>query len=461
MDTRLDRFFSALRNKKVLVIGIGISNTPVIELLAHKGVSVTVCDKKSRDRLGDVCVRLESWGARLLVGEDYPRQFDADLIIRAPGVYYNSPMLLEARRRGIAVTSEMELFFDFCPCPVYAVTGSEGKTTTASVTAALLEKQGKLVHLGGNIGRCLFGDIESIAPNDVAVAELSSFQLISMRRSPDVAALLNISPNHLDIHPSMDEYICAKKNIFLHQNAFGRCVLNADNPITASFASECRGDVLTFSRLRRPERGMYFDGESIYYVRSGDRQKIVDAADITIPGLHNIENYMAAFASVWGAVDIDVMRAVASSFKGVEHRMEFVRELNGVRYYNDSIATSPTRVIAGLRVFRGGVVLIAGGYDKKIPFEPLAGPVCETCKAVILTGDTSEKISAAITSCPEFNPEKLKILFCSDLSAAVFEARKIAEPGDTVTLSPACASFDRYANFEERGNDFKKIVKEL
>ncbi len=461
MDNRLDAFFARLRSKKVFVIGIGVSNTPLIKLLLKKGVPVTVCDKKDAAALGSICDEIRSWGAKLLIGSDYPETFDADVIIRAPGVYFDLPALVAARKNGAVVTSEMELFFDYCPCPIYAVTGSDGKTTTTSIIAECLTKQGKLVHLGGNIGRCLFDKVEEMSHNDIAVVELSSFQLMSMRKSPDVAVVTNVNPNHLDIHKDMNEYITSKKNLFLHQNAFGRCVLNAENEITRSFASETRGQTVFFSSLKKVDNGVYLKDGKLVHVTNGEEEEIMAADEILLPGTHNMENYMAVFAAVWGVVDVKVMAEIARTFKGVEHREEFVRELDGVRYYNDSIATTPTRTIAALNALKKNVILIGGGYDKKIPFEPLGKPVVDTCKAVILFGDTSKKMGDAITAAPGYSAEKVPILYVGNMFEAVQKARSLAKSGDFVTLSPACASFDRYPNYETRGEEYKTLVKKL
>ncbi|HOP11842.1 MAG TPA: UDP-N-acetylmuramoyl-L-alanine--D-glutamate ligase [Oscillospiraceae bacterium] len=461
MDNRLDAFFAKLRSKKVVIIGIGVSNTPLIKLLLKKGVPVTVCDKKDADALGQICDEIRSWGAKLLIGDEYPEQFDADVIIRAPGVYFDSPALVAARKRGVVVTSEMELFFDYCPCPIYAVTGSDGKTTTTSIIAECLTKQGKLVHLGGNIGRCLFDKVEEMSHNDIAVVELSSFQLMSMRKSPDVAVVTNMNPNHLDIHKDMNEYITAKKNIYLHQNAFGRCVLNAENAITRSFAGEVRGQTAFFSSSNPVENGVYLKDGKLVHVTNGEEEEIMAADEILLPGTHNAENYMAAFAAVWGVVDVKVMSEIARTFKGVEHREEFVRELDGVKYYNDSIATTPTRTIAALNALKQNVILIGGGYDKKIPFEPLGKPVADTCKAVILFGDTAKKIGDTITATPGYNAEKTPIFYVGNMFEAVQKAHSLAKSGDFVTLSPACASFDRYPNYETRGEEYKTLVNKL
>ena len=451
-------FFQSLRGKRVTFCGIGRSHLPLMDLFLEKGAVVSARDKRTREQLGEQGDQLEAKGVKLLLGEDYLQNLDEDIIFRTPGMKYHLPQLEEARARGQAVTSEMEVFFQLCPCKIYAVTGSDGKTTTTSIIAELLKAQGKTVHLGGNIGNPLLPEIETIAPEDVAVVELSSFQLISMRESPDVAVVTNLSPNHLDVHKDMQEYIDAKKNILLHQGALSRTVLNAGNEITAGFAPEVRGDCWMFRRGAPVERGVWCDGESIYV----HGEKLLEVSQIKIPGWHNVENYMAAIAAVWGDVEPQTIRHVAETFAGVEHRAEFVRELGGVKYYNDSIATSPTRVISGmLSLFPQKILMIAGGYDKHIPFEPLGPAVCDKVKTLILLGSTAQKIQDAVMAAPQYREGCPEILRVETMEEAVAAAAAHAQPGDIVSLSPACAAFDLYPNFEVRGRHFKEIVNKL
>ena len=395
------------------------------------------------------------------MGDGYLNNLNVDIIFRTPGMNYFLPELTEARKKGIVVTSEMEVFFDLCPCKIFAVTGSDGKTTTTTLIATMLKEQGYNVHLGGNIGTPLLPIIEEIGENDIAVAELSSFQLISMRKSPDVSVVTNVAPNHLDVHKTMDEYIDAKKNIFMHQNAFTRTILNADNEITASFADEVRGTLSYFSYNSPVSRGAYLDGDDICVADKNGVVKIMNKHEIRIPGEHNVENYLAAISAVWGYVDVETIVKVAREFGGVEHRIEFVREKDGVKYYNDSIATSPTRTIAGLKAFNQKLIVLAGGYDKHIPFEPLAPYAVEKIKVLILTGPTADAIEKAIRSDKNFDNCGMKILRSESLEQSVKMAHEIAKEGDIVSLSPACASFDAYPNFEERGNHYKKLVNEL
>ena len=452
------QFFRYLKGKTVAFCGVGRTHMPLIKLFQEKGAVVTVRDQRPLEKLGENGEVLQSLGVELRLGEDYLQDLNEDIIFRTPGMRYHLPQLEEARARGCAVTSELELFFRLCPCKIYGVTGSDGKTTTTSIIAEFLKAQGRTVHLGGNIGKPLLPEIESIAPEDVAVVELSSFQLISMRESPDVAVVTNLSPNHLDVHKDMQEYIDAKKNILLHQGALSRTVLNAGNEITAGFAPEVRGDCWMFRRGAPVERGVWCDGESIYV----HGEKLLEVSQIKIPGWHNVENYMAAIAAVWGDVEPQTIRHVAETFAGVEHRAEFVRELGGVKYYNDSIATSPTRVISGmLSLFPQKILMIAGGYDKHIPFEPLGPAVCEKVKTLILLGSTAQKIQDAVMAAPQYREGCPEILRVETMEEAVAAAAAHAQPGDIVSLSPACAAFDLYPNFEVRGRHFKEIVNKL
>ena len=452
------QFFRYLKGKTVAFCGVGRTHMPLIKLFQEKGAVVTVRDQRPLEKLGENGEVLQSLGVELRLGEDYLQDLNEDIIFRTPGMRYHLPQLEEARARGCAVTSELELFFRLCPCKIYGVTGSDGKTTTTSIIAEFLKAQGKTVHLGGNIGKPLLPEIESIAPEDVAVVELSSFQLISMRESPDVAVVTNLSPNHLDVHKDMQEYIDAKKNILLHQGALSRTVLNAGNEITAGFAPEVRGDCWMFRRGAPVERGVWCDGENIYV----HGEKLLEVSQIKIPGWHNVENYMAAIAAVWGDVEPQTIRHVAETFAGVEHRAEFVRELGGVKYYNDSIATSPTRVISGmLSLFPQKILMIAGGYDKHIPFEPLGPAVCEKVKTLILLGSTAQKIQDAVMAAPQYREGCPEILRVETMEEAVAAAAAHAQPGDIVSLSPACAAFDLYPNFEVRGRHFKEIVNKL
>ena len=443
------------------MLGIGITNTELSKLLKSKGANVTVCDKKSRDELGTVCDEMETLGIKLSTGEKYLDALKtADIIFRTPGFYYNSPFLLKARKEGKVVTSEMEIFFEVCPCPIYAVTGSDGKTTTTSLIAKFLERQGETVHLGGNIGRALLADIENIKDSDVAVVELSSFQLISMRQSPNVAVFTNISPNHLDVHKDMNEYILAKCNIFMHQNAFSTTVLNYDNELTRNLSDMARGKLVYFSRKKTPAYGAYLDKDSfICFAQNGQAEKLFHADEICIPGIHNVENYLAAITAVYPKVNVENLRKVANTFNGVEHRIEFTAEHNGVRWYNNSIATTPSRTIACLNSFDQKMIIIAGGRDKNLEYEPLAPLLIEKVKTLILMGETAKIIEKAVRSHKDFNENEMLIINVEDMEQAVKTAYENAKTGDIVALSPSSSSYDKYKNFEERGKHFKSLVK--
>lgn len=463
MNDKLNSFYKSLHNKKVSFIGLGRSHRELLPMFASKGAIVTLRDKRTREQIGEEADKLEALGIKLTLGENYLENLCAeDIILRTPGMNYFTPALQQARKSGAFVTSEMELFFDLCPCKIYAVTGSDGKTTTTTVISEFLKAQGFSVFLGGNIGFPLLPRIEQIGPDDRAVVELSSFQLISMRKSPDVAVITNVAPNHLDVHKDMQEYIDAKRNIYLHQGGISRTVINADNEITASFLPEIRGEAMQFSRRITPALGCYLAEDGT--LTMNDRHSVTPVLhmdEIRIPGIHNVENYLAAISAVWGEVSKENIVSVAKNFGGVEHRIEFVRELDGVTWYNDSIASSPTRTIAGLNSFKQKLILIAGGYDKKIPFEPLAPKIIEKVKVLILMGVTAPKIEAAVTACEGYDPDKLTILHVSSMQEAVQKAREVAEKGDIVSLSPACASFDLYPDFEARGRHFKELVNAL
>ncbi len=456
------QFFASLDTKRIAMCGIGVSNTPLILKFLNMGARVFACDRRSRESIGELADRLEAAGAELRLGEDYLKDLEVDMIFRTPGMNFNLPELEEARRRGIAVTSEMEVFFDLCPATIFAVTGSDGKTTTTTLIAKMLEAAGKTVHVGGNIGRPLLPEIDNIKPDDFVVIELSSFQLISMRKSPDVAVITNVAPNHLDVHKDMDEYIDAKKNIMLHQNAFSRTVLNYGDEITSGFSKDVRGQKLYFSMTEPVKNGAFVDKNgNIVMCYRGIKAPLMHKEDIAIRGEHNVENYLAAISAVWGFVGADEIKQVAKTFMGVEHRIEFVRELNGVKYYNDSIGSSPSRTIAGLKSFDKNVILLAGGYDKQIPFEPMAPYIIEKVKLLILTGPTAAKIAKAVKAEPKYSGYNPAIIHAEDMAHAVSIAHKHAVEGDTVLLSPACASFDAFPNFAVRGDKFKELVNAL
>ena len=445
-----EEFFASLGGKRVAVLGLGVSNRPLVRLLLEFGCSVVGCDRTPREKLEEEVLELEKLGCKLHVGDRYLDGVEADVVFRTPGMHPGNPAIQALKERGAEITSEMEVFFEVAPCHLIAVTGSDGKTTTTTLIAEMLKAAGKTVWLGGNIGTPLLPLARQMKKEDYAVVELSSFQLMDMRRSPQRALITNLAPNHLDIHKDMEEYVDAKKNIFRYQKEGDLLVLNADNPITASLRGP--GETKFFSRL----------GEGDVCIRDGiicrGDTPVLPVSDILLPGVHNVENYMAAIAMVEGLAPDEDIRRVAQTFGGVEHRIELVRVKDGVRYYNDSIASSPTRTIAGLRSFPEKVILIAGGYDKHIPYDPLGPEICRHVKKLFLNGATGPKIREAVERCPGEKPEMAD---CPDFASAVKAAAEAAEPGDVVLMSPASAAFDQFKNFMVRGNYFKELVKEL
>jgi UDP-N-acetylmuramoylalanine--D-glutamate ligase len=458
MSLTLGEYLSSLKMKRVAVVGIGVSNTPLIKRLLREGIQVTACDKK--EQIGPLAEELLDMGAELRLGAAYMEGLDHDVIFRSPGIRPDVPVFLEARAKGSLITSEMEVFFQVCPCKIIGVTGSDGKTTTTTLISEMLKNAGYTVHLGGNIGKPLLADVEAMQPSDIAVLELSSFQLMTLTQSPQIAVMTNISPNHLDVHTSMEEYRKAKEAIFCYQNAEDIAVFNRDNDETLELSKKSKGEVILFSREVQAEGVFVKEGKICIADQDGFRE-LFATSDILIPGQHNVENYLAAIAAVKKLVPTEVMQRTAKTFPGVEHRIELVRTLQKVRYFNDSIASSPTRTIAGLRSFTQKVILIAGGYDKKIPFDELGNEICRHVKTVVLAGHTADKIRNAIIASADYQEGYPEILMASEFQEAVMIAHQKAEPDDVVMLSPACASFDQFSNFAERGNVFKQIVHSL
>ncbi len=449
----LTEYFQRLKNKTVLVLGLGVSNRPLVRLLLHYGIRVIGCDRTVREKLDPEVLELERMGAELHLGEGYLTGIAGDVAFRTPGLHPLTPELEALRAAGTVITSEMEAFFTVCPCPIIGVTGSDGKTTTTTLIAEMLRHAGRTVWLGGNIGTPLLDKADRMRPTDCAVLELSSFQLMDLQHSCHIAVVTNLAPNHLDMHRDMQEYVDAKKNIFLRQKADDTLILNLDNEITAGFVPLAKGTVKGFSRRIVPENGVYFRDGAIWR----GEEIIVRQKDILIPGLHNVENYMAAILAVEGLASDDDIRYVASHFGGVEHRIELVRVKDGVKYYNDSIASSPSRTIAGLRSFDRKVILIAGGYDKHIPYDVLGPEIAAHVRLLICTGATGGKIAAAART----QPDAPKIVEIDDFYEAVRYAASRAVSGDIVLLSPASAAFDKFKNFMVRGAEFKKTVMAL
>lgn len=451
-------FKKFIKGKNTAVVGIGVSNKPLINLLLKLGAKVSAFDKKSKEQLGKDAIEFNEKGVKLILGDRYMDKLEGfDVIFKTPSMRIDSPWFIKAKQEGTYITSEMEEFIKYCPGKIYGITGSDGKTTTTTLIYNMLKEQGYKTWVGGNIGIPLFSQIEKIKKEDKVVLELSSFQLMTMNVSPEVAVITNLSPNHLDMHKDMEEYINAKKNIFKYQKKENLLILNKDNEITDSMVNESIGKVAQFTIKHEIKDGGYFKDNKLYIYG----KEVCELNQIQIKGMHNVENLLAAFCAVSDEVSIQNMRKVAVSFKGVEHRCELVKEIDGVKYYNDSIASSPSRTLAGLRAFNKPVILIAGGYDKNIPFQPLAEEGYSYIKTLILIGATRNKIEDAFNKIMNEKNIKIPIIIEEDLERAVYRSKEIAERGDIVTLSPACASFDMFPNFEVRGNKFKEIVKNL
>lgn len=451
-------FEEYIKNKRVAVVGIGVSNIPLINSLVEMGAKVTAFDKKTEAELGNIVKDLKKKSVNFVLGESYlDKLSNFEVIFKTPSMRIDSKELVKARSEGAYITSEMEEFIKYCPAKIYGVTGSDGKTTTTTIIYNLLKEQGYKTWVGGNIGTPLFSDINEIKPEDRVVIELSSFQLMTMDVCPEVSIVTNLTPNHLDMHKGMEEYIESKKNIFLNQDKHGVLILNRENSITYKMKDEAKGKVEFFSSKRSLSDGAYYK-DGFLYLKD---EVICEAKHMAVRGIHNIENYMAAFLAVEHEVSKEVMSRVFSNFNGVPHRNEFVKEVKGVRYYNDSIGSSPTRTLATISVFEKPVILIAGGYDKAIPFEPLANEGYNNIKSIILLGDTKEKIKQVFEELKNIKGIDIPIYEVNSLEEAVKKAQTISNNEDNVVLSPACASFDMFKNFEIRGNKFKELVNNL
>lgn len=463
------------KGKSCHVLGFGRSNKPLAEMLISTGAIVTVHDKNEKVLEDEFSRSLAEKGVNFVLGDGYLEGLDGDFIFRSPGFRHDLPEIKRAVDNGATLTSEMELFFEVCPCQIFGITGSDGKTTTTTLTHLLLDiekrKSGHRAYVGGNIGAPLLPLVFEMTEDDVAVVELSSFQLQTMRQSPARAIITNITPNHLNWHTDMDEYIIAKCNICRH-GGVTMLVANAENDVTCEIAKKSDLPITYFSSkksayadivpfFKQNCNAIYENGGIIYFDNGESREEILHSADILIPGRHNVENYMAAIAITRGFVSNDTVCEVATTFGGVEHRLELVREKDGVRFYNSSIDSSPTRTAAALSALPKAPIIILGGSDKNIPFDGLALDVCQKTKAAIVTGESAPKILAEIEKCPLYDRQKTVIKHIPDFREAVMAAAEIAERGDIVLLSPACASFDHFRDFAERGDCFRKIVLDL
>lgn len=458
MKRDFNEFKEYIKAKKTAVLGVGVSNRPLIDLLIKLGAKVTAFDKKTEEQLGKVAIDLKDKNIDLVLGEDYLNKLEGyDVIFKTPSMRADLPELLKAKEGGAYITSEMEEFIRYCPAKVFGITGSDGKTTTTTLVYNMLKEEGYNTWIGGNIGTPLFARIEDIKEDDKVVLELSSFQLMTMECPVDVSLITNISPNHLDIHRDMEEYINAKKNIFRFAKEDSVLILNKDNEITNEMVGESKGKVIQFSTKDKLLNGAYYNQGDLFI----NSKKICNISEMKLKGMHNVENLLAAFCCVGDEVSIETMRKVAISFSGVPHRMEFIKRVREVDFYNDSIASSPTRTLAALRAFNKPIILIAGGYDKNISFNELAEEGYVFLKSLILLGATKDKIRKVFEDVMKKNNCTISIYIVDSLEEAVEVSLRISSKGDIVSLSPACASFDMFSNFEERGNKFKAIVNNI
>ncbi|MBQ9532059.1 MAG: UDP-N-acetylmuramoyl-L-alanine--D-glutamate ligase [Eubacterium sp.] len=470
-----EKYIETIKGKKVALVGMGVANTPCAKFLALHGIEVYACDKRDKEYIGkEVCDELEELGVKFSLGENYLDILpDMDIVFRSHGILpFQNEWVGECIERGQKVTTEMEVFFEYCPCKIFAITGSNGKTTTTTLISKMLEAEGNRVFLGGNIGKALMPALDEITENDIAVVELSSFQLLTMgnlRNKPDVAVVTNIECTHQDHHISLDEYVDAKRNVLIYQNENQRTVLNADcdysigNRVYHDMRYDVRGKLYEFSIKHPVENGAYMDTETgdIYYSENGEKTLVMNRNDIVIPGDHNIENYCTAISAVWGYVKPETIKKIAKTFGGVEHRIEFVREFKGVKYYNDSIATSPSRVISGLKAFGRKIIVIMGGSDKGNDLSEMVPFILKYCKVLVLNGTTANRIYCAVTSNPNFENSGLKVIMTNNLENALKKAKEEAKSGDIVSLCPACPAFDQFKTFEYRGRKFKEMVNEF
>ena len=462
-NQKLIEFNKYLKERKVAIIGLGVSNLPLLKYMYEKDANVTVFDEKEKEEIPrKLLERLQKYGANAFFGKKCFRNLKGfDIIFRSPSCLPTRKELIEEENRGAIITSEIEMLMKIAPCKIIGVTGSDGKTTTTSLIYSILKKAGYNTYLGGNIGIPLFTKIDEMRPNDILVLELSSFQLMGMKISPNISVITNITPNHLNIHKDYEEYIDAKKTIFKYQNENDYLILNYDNEITRKCKEEAKSKVIYFSSREKLDNGFIVDNGIIKECEDGIRKHILNTKDVLLRGNHNFENIASALAATKTLVDQDTAVESVKEFKAVEHRLEFVRELNNVKWYNDSVSSSPTRTIAGLNSFDEDIVLIAGGYDKNLDYTPIAKPILKKVKTLILLGATSGKIFEAVKKEEENEGKSISIYMSNTLEEAINLAKKYARPNEVVLFSPASASFDMFKNFAERGNIFKNLVNKL
>ena len=463
-NEKLEEFNNYIKFRKVAVIGLGVSNLPLLDYLHEQKARVTVFDQRTIDQIPkDVMDKITENAFEFSLGENYLSKLQGfDLILRSPSCLPTVPELVEEAKRGALVTTEIELLIKMCPAKIIGVTGSDGKTTTTSLIYAILKDAGYNTWLGGNIGIPLFTKLPEMKADDVVVLELSSFQLMEMNVSPSISVITNITPNHLNIHKDYQEYIDSKKNIFKFQDENGILILNYDNEITKECGNEANGKVIYFSSQEKLENGFIVDTGVIKECEDGIRKHIMECKEAKLRGIHNYQNICTALAATKTLVDTEKAVETIKEFNAVEHRLEFVREINGIKWYNDSASSSPTRTISGINAFEGEeIILIAGGYDKNLDYTPLAKPVVDNVKALILMGQTANKILDAVTIEMEKQNKNVKIYMCNSLDEVITTARRIANPGEVVLFSPGSASFDMFKNAYDRGNQFKTAVNNL
>ena len=462
-NQKLKEFNEYIRFRKVAVIGIGVSNLPLLDYLYEKKAQVTVFDERSIEKIPqDTIKKINTYEFRYFYGKNCLENLKGfNIIFRSPSCLPTRKELKDEADRGTIVTTEVEMLMEMCPCKIIGVTGSDGKTTTTSMINAILKKAGYNTFVGGNIGTPLFTKLPEIKPDDIVVLELSSFQLMNMSVSPDIAVMTNITPNHLNIHKDYNEYIEAKKSIFKNQNENGILILNYDNNITRECSKEAKGKVIFFSSKEKLDNGFIVDEDIVKECNDRVRKHILNTDEVILRGNHNFQNIATALAATKTLVDTDIAVEAIKKFKPVEHRIEFVREIDGVKWYNDSASSSPTRTISGLNAFKENIILIAGGYDKNLEYEPLAKPVVDKVSTLILIGQTAEKIYDVVKNESEKENKKININMCDTLEQTIEIAKKTAKKGDIVLFSPASASFDMFKNFADRGNQFKDLVNKI
>ena len=462
-NKKLQEFNEYIKYRKVAIIGLGVSNLPLLDYLYENKANVTIFDERNIDEIPkEVLDKMTQYNFGFYFGNNSLENLKGfNIIFRSPSCLPTRPELQEEEKNGAIVTTEIEMLMKMAPCKIIGVTGSDGKTTTTSLINSILQKANYNTFLGGNIGTPLFTKLKDIKPDDIIVLELSSFQLMGMEISPDIAVITNITPNHLNIHKDYNEYIDAKKNIFKYQNENGIVVLNCDNEITRKLAKEAKSKVIFFSSNEKLEKGFIVDENVIKECEDKIRKHILSSKDVLLRGKHNYENIATALAATNTLVDTDIAVQAIKEFKPVEHRLEFIKEIDGVKWYNDSVSSSPTRTIAGLYSFDEDIVLIAGGYDKNLDYKPIAKPILEKVKSLILLGQTSGKIFDEVKEESERQNKNIDIYMCENLEETVSLAKKVSKKGEVVLFSPASASFDMFKNFADRGNKFKNIVNSL